>query len=639
MKNLLCILLILVGMTSQAQVNRPSEGGTPEGTAVLSTGEVGASKFLREDGDGTSSWQAASGSGTVTSVAMTVPTGLSIAGSPITGAGTLALTLTAGYGIPTTANQTNWTAAYNDKVNSLAFTGTSTKTLTLTQQDAGTVSNTFTDIGFPNPMTTAGDIIYGGASGVQTRLPSGAETFVLTMGGTNPAWSQPDTAFLDISAGNDTATTKSDIEVFVAPWAYFPNRVTTDTLSAELALFNQIGDGVGALNVDGISDLDTLGFNPLPAAAARDSILSINRATNKWVVSSPKTEFSTYADPMTTRGDILFRNSSNVTARLPLGADNYVLTSDGTDAAWEAAGGGGATGWTLDTDTTSTPQNASIGTTNAIGMLTIQRDTIAETHEDDEGLILRNTTPADVSLDQDSPFLEFEGSGWASSITTSETSRWRIWSDPVQSTSHSVGILTIANSRAGGAWSTSMELQRDRYGQHTLIGNGGASFSSLDINNDADIGGELTSENSFAEMYDPATVISTASATTYYALLGWTAGLTNEASADVVDSMMIIDQAGTYLLNFSFSFTHNNSGTLVHICGFKRNGVGGGGGWTEFTNLETERIIGNGGDVGCVSGTALVTLIASDTLGIRVKADDTGNFTVNHGNFNATRIK
>ena len=36
--------------------NLPS--GTPEGTAVLSTGEVGGTKFLREDGDGTSSWQA-----------------------------------------------------------------------------------------------------------------------------------------------------------------------------------------------------------------------------------------------------------------------------------------------------------------------------------------------------------------------------------------------------------------------------------------------------------------------------------------------------------------------------------------------------------------------------------------------------
>jgi hypothetical protein len=35
----------------------PSVGGATEGSAVLSTGETGGVKFLREDGDGTSSWQ------------------------------------------------------------------------------------------------------------------------------------------------------------------------------------------------------------------------------------------------------------------------------------------------------------------------------------------------------------------------------------------------------------------------------------------------------------------------------------------------------------------------------------------------------------------------------------------------------
>jgi hypothetical protein len=40
-------------------------GGAPEGTAVLSTGEVGGTKYLREDGDGTCSWQAVSGGGDV----------------------------------------------------------------------------------------------------------------------------------------------------------------------------------------------------------------------------------------------------------------------------------------------------------------------------------------------------------------------------------------------------------------------------------------------------------------------------------------------------------------------------------------------------------------------------------------------
>ena len=41
-----------------------------------------------------------------------------------------------------------------------------------------------------------------------------------------------------------------------------------------------------------------------------------------------------FTDPMTTRGDIIYRNPSNVTARLGLGANLYVLQSDGTDLAW-----------------------------------------------------------------------------------------------------------------------------------------------------------------------------------------------------------------------------------------------------------------------------------------------------------------
>ena len=53
-----------------------------------------------------------SNTGTVTSVSMTVPTGLTVTGSPVTTAGTLALSLTSGYSIPTTAKQTNWETAY-----------------------------------------------------------------------------------------------------------------------------------------------------------------------------------------------------------------------------------------------------------------------------------------------------------------------------------------------------------------------------------------------------------------------------------------------------------------------------------------------------------------------------------------------
>jgi hypothetical protein len=43
-------------------------------------------------------------------------------------------------------NSSNWNIAFNDKITNAAFTGTNTKTLTLTQYDGGTFTPTFTDL-------------------------------------------------------------------------------------------------------------------------------------------------------------------------------------------------------------------------------------------------------------------------------------------------------------------------------------------------------------------------------------------------------------------------------------------------------------------------------------------------------------
>ena len=52
-------------------------------------------------------------SGTVSSVDMTVPTGLQVSGNPITNEGTLAVTYQSGYSIPTTTKQGQWDTAYS----------------------------------------------------------------------------------------------------------------------------------------------------------------------------------------------------------------------------------------------------------------------------------------------------------------------------------------------------------------------------------------------------------------------------------------------------------------------------------------------------------------------------------------------
>ena len=136
---------------------------------VLAAGEIGyetdTGKF--KIGDGTSDWSSLSyfstsgggGSGTVTSVDMTVPTGLSITGNPITTSGTLAISLASGYSIPTTASQTNWDTAYGWGNHSSAGYAL----LTATQTFTGT--NTFT-----NAATNAKALVINNISGTSVNL-------------------------------------------------------------------------------------------------------------------------------------------------------------------------------------------------------------------------------------------------------------------------------------------------------------------------------------------------------------------------------------------------------------------------------------------------------------------------------------
>ncbi len=55
--------------------------------------------------------------------------------------------LTAGYVIPTTTDESNWNSAYNDTILSASVTGTSSKTITLTQRDGNTIQASWDDLG------------------------------------------------------------------------------------------------------------------------------------------------------------------------------------------------------------------------------------------------------------------------------------------------------------------------------------------------------------------------------------------------------------------------------------------------------------------------------------------------------------
>jgi hypothetical protein len=99
-----------------------ADGGTGASTAdgalanLLPSYSNNANKVLSVKSDASGVEWTTNGAGTVTSVAASVPTGLSISGTPITSSGTLAITYASGYAIPTTAKQTDWDTAYTDRL-------------------------------------------------------------------------------------------------------------------------------------------------------------------------------------------------------------------------------------------------------------------------------------------------------------------------------------------------------------------------------------------------------------------------------------------------------------------------------------------------------------------------------------------
>jgi hypothetical protein len=79
--------------------------------------------------------------------------------------------------------------------------------------------------------------------------------------------------------------------------------------------------------------------------------------------------------PITTTGDLIIGNGSNSATRLPIGADTYVLTSNGTTATWAAPTGGSGSGGTITTtDFTATASQTVFTVSYTVGLVEVFRN-------------------------------------------------------------------------------------------------------------------------------------------------------------------------------------------------------------------------------------------------------------------------
>jgi len=175
-----------------------SNGGTIN--VLVDTANIVSKTFLTNQGY-------TSNAGTVTSVA----TGYGLDGGTITTTGTLSvdtLEIATPYDVSLkqdklsgtglvkstsgtisyiTDNSANWDAAYNDRITSATFSGSGTKTLSLSQQDGGAVTASFTDLQGVTSITagtglTGGTITTSGTIDADTTTVLASKTWVQTRG-------------------------------------------------------------------------------------------------------------------------------------------------------------------------------------------------------------------------------------------------------------------------------------------------------------------------------------------------------------------------------------------------------------------------------------------------------------------------
>ncbi len=154
--------------------------------------------------------------------------------------------------------------------------------------------------GMSNPMTTAGDLITGGASGTPGRLAVGAEGEVLTAVSGEPAWAPLPAPPIHLLAGVVTTVLGADT---VAGYGYVD---PTGLASLTLAAVGQVVSGV----------IGTLDLYDLTAAAVV--------ATLTWIETAPTRKTASVTVPVSARlYELRVRKSGG-------GATDYALFSAST---------------------------------------------------------------------------------------------------------------------------------------------------------------------------------------------------------------------------------------------------------------------------------------------------------------------
>jgi hypothetical protein len=325
------------------------------------------------------------GSGTVTSVAMTVPTGLSVSGSPITTSGTLGLTLTSGYNIPLTASTTQWASAYASTTalsgtSPIVYTG-STGVISCPTCQTGSPTNFFTNSGATTTLTTGSILtaLTGTFGTINATSTTGTSTFsnAATFGGNVGIGTTSPGAILTV-AGNTSVANILSVTGGTGISGVQGQNISLAT-----------GNGLGSISAFGGDFTVSTGAGVTGSGSGRGGNMAFtlgNGGSNSGpVTAGAGGSFSLIAG----NGG----NSSSVAPPGAGGAITFTSGNAGTVSSGNGANGGNIIFMPGTGSGTGVSGNVGIGTTTPLYGLTIATDT-----DIDNGLFHASTTASVITI-------------------------------------------------------------------------------------------------------------------------------------------------------------------------------------------------------------------------------------------------